>query len=82
MIVHDRVTDEVGTYGTVYTDELFNEGTFTRSDGTLFSRLYERLTKASRRKQFYYNEFEAQNREKAYRRGVLDAFTALRSELT
>jgi len=76
MIVHDRVTDSIGTYGTVYTDELFNEGTFTRSDGTLFSRLYERLTKASRRRDSYHGI------ETAYRRGVLDTLTALRTELS
>ena len=82
MIVHDRVTDEVGTYGTVYTDELFNEGTFTRSDGTLFSRLYERLTKASRRRADYSAIGAGSDTESAYRRGVKDTLEALRTGLS
>lgn len=62
-----------------------SDQTFTRSNGTLASRIYERLTKASRRR---YNETEAVDHtgelyaiESAYRRGVYDAFKALQEEL-
>ena len=48
---------------------------FTKSRGTIMSRLYERLTKASRRKET--NHICEQN----YRRGVYDAYTALQDEM-
>ena len=51
---------------------------FTRSNGTLIARIYERLTKASRRRaDGTYNTYD----ESMYRQGVLDAFNALRDEL-
>ena len=55
--------------------QLFNNTSFTRSDGTLFARIYERLTKASRRRN------SLRTVETAYRRGVKDALEALRTEL-
>ncbi|KKL44402.1 hypothetical protein LCGC14_2365990 [marine sediment metagenome] len=65
--------------------------TFTRSDGTMFSRVYERLTKRSRRKIDRSTEAEYRipgdglfilGREHAYRRGVKDTLEALRKELS
>ncbi len=70
---------------------LFTAGSFTRSNGTVFARLYERLTKASRRR--YSKEKHQLGKrinttftgyaglERAYRRGVKDAYNALRDEL-
>ncbi len=64
--------------------------TFTRSDGTVVARIYERLTKASRRKADRYaftrsdvprNALFIDGREKAYRRGVYDAYKHLQKEL-
>lgn len=52
--------------------------TFTRSNGSLLSRLYERLTRASRRRSSYVDWVK----EKYYRRGVYDAYNALIDELT
>lgn len=60
---------------------LFSEGTFTRSNGTIAARIYERLTKASRRRDDTYEDMEYVV-EQAYRRGVFDTLTALRNELT
>ncbi len=53
---------------------------FTRSNGTVIARLYERLTKANRRAGpgAPYTRTVGQ----AYRRGVLDAYNALRYELS
>ena len=51
---------------------------FTRSNGTIIAQLYERLTKASRRRNAKYKELTM---EAAYRRGVYDAFKALQEEL-
>lgn len=72
---------------------LYQNTTFTRSDGTLFSRIYERLTKASRRRignrsaeLTGYAQMSAQSREQrleaAYRAGVKDTLEALRTELS
>ncbi len=71
--------------------DLFHTTTFTRSDGTLFSRIYERLTKASRRRvtatvKNYEDivpaaHLRVQQHEAAYRRGVKDTLEALREEL-
>lgn len=63
---------------------LFNTQTFTRSNGTLFARVYERLTKASRRR---YDRIPGPKdivfqRERSYRRGVRDTLEALRAELS
>ncbi len=74
--------------GGLMNDLLFDEGTFTRSNGTLFARIYERLTKASRRKQVPETHLPkgvvmADNHaERAYRRGVKDTLEAMRAELT
>ncbi len=54
---------------------------FTRSNGTLVARLYERLTKASRRRVVYYDDHDRSQDETHYRRGVKDAYNALRTEL-
>jgi hypothetical protein len=59
---------------------------FTRSNGTIIARLYERLTKASRRREPDYKRLIVipggiEDREKAYRQGVYDAYKALQEEL-
>ncbi len=56
--------------------------TFTRSNGTMFSRIYERLTKASRRIQDEFLSTLVDAEEVAYRRGVKDTLEALRIELS
>ena len=65
-----------------YMMEVFNNTTFTRSDGTLFARIYERLTRASRRKANRRAGGVFDARERAYRRGVKDTLEALRAELS
>ncbi len=60
---------------------LFTDQTFTRSDGTIFSRIYERLTKMSRRRATTLNGRTAR-KEQAYREGVKDTLEALRTELS
>jgi len=60
---------------------MFNNTTFTRSDGTIFSRIYERLTKASRRRHGALYSRATMN-ERFYRKGVKDALEALRKELS
>ena len=64
---------------------LFDTRSFTRSNGTVMARLYERLTKASRRrtKPWTNGDFDTRSpgAERAYRRGVHDAFKALQAEL-
>jgi hypothetical protein len=61
--------------------DLFGTTTFTRSNGSTISRLYERLTKASRRRED--STFSAVDLvvEDTYRKGVYDAFKALKQEL-
>ena len=70
---------------------------FTKSRGTIMSRLYERLTKASRRRQatqaeevydhnwgIYQNQLNHAlqlHSELAYRQGAYDAYTALQDEM-
>ena len=56
--------------------------TFTRSNGTIIARLYERLTKASRRRTNTLSNRQSRDYEEAYRRGVYDAYKALQEELT
>lgn len=53
---------------------------FTRSNGTVMARIYERLTKASRREQAEYLSSLVDAEEKAYRRGLYDAFKTLQEE--
>lgn len=60
---------------------LFGNNTFTRSNGSVASRLYERLTKASRRRNRENQRTRSRYAEKAYRQGVYDAFKALQAEL-
>ena len=60
---------------------------FTRSNGTILAKLYERLTKASRRREPDYKRLITipggiEDRERAYRQGVYDAFKALQQELS
>jgi len=62
--------------------DLFKDTTFTRSDGTLFARIYERLTKASRRRADYSAIGAGSDTESAYRRGVKDTLEALRTGLS
>jgi DNA-directed RNA polymerase specialized sigma54-like protein len=61
--------------------------TFTRSDGSIVARIYERLTKASRRRVAWYRSEDfiktsLRSREASYRRGVYDAYKALQKELS
>lgn len=65
-------------------DPLFDRNTFTRSDGSIAARIYERLTKANRRRASKSRArsmvaFESQ--EAAYRQGVYDTLAALREEI-
>ena len=55
--------------------------TFTRSNGTLIARIYERLTKASRRREPEKEAGWYSPTEQAYRRGLYDALKALQKEL-
>ena len=58
---------------------------FTRSNGSISARIYERLTKASRRleKRLAANDgYTGFWSQRQYRRGVYDAISALREELT
>ena len=59
--------------------DLFKDTTFTRSDGTLFARIYERLTKRSRRRT---SSEVVGYQEASYREGVKDTLEALRTELS
>ncbi len=56
--------------------------TFTRSNGTLIARIYERLTKASRRRTNSLQPIRSAKAERVYRLGVKDALEALRAELS
>lgn len=56
---------------TVLTD---TKATFTKSNGTVFSKIYERLTKASRRRGHT-------TVERAYRKGIYDTLKALNEEI-
>ena len=60
---------------------LFTSGSFTRSNGTIAARNYERLTKASRRRA-ELSLTDDDTIEHAYRQGTKDALEALRTELT
>ena len=58
--------------------------TFTRSNGTIMAKVYERLTKRSRRREQAVTGFigvEEGETQRAYRRGVYDGFKALQAEL-
>ena len=66
--------------------DLTDKRTFTRSNGTVFATIYERLTKASRRREIraIEDDFEwvsPADAETSYRRGVKDAMEAVRKEL-
>lgn len=66
---------------------LGSEKPFTKSNGTLLARVYERLTKASRRrvkarKEEHYFPLATIKQEAAYRRGVYDTLKGLQKELT
>jgi len=79
--------DVVTEYGDYHPDGLMQiNKTFTRSDGTIVARLYERLTKASRRTADAdwcepYGALSVSH-QAAYRKGVYDAFKALQDELS
>lgn len=63
---------------------LRDNATFTRSDGSIVSRLYERLTKASRRRQderLAELDHWATEQELWYRAGVYAAYKVLQEEL-
>ena len=64
---------------------ILTEETFTRSNGTIVARIYERLTKASRREAQKYmtegGDLYGPTQAEAYRQGVYDAFRALQEEL-
>ncbi len=88
-VTFDTITFD-GELGHIEQGELlFRSTTFTRSDDTIFSRLYERLTKASRRRvehathvDIEIGQSREQTIENAYRRGVKDTLEALRTELS
>lgn len=87
----DQSEHKVLAVSDVWMNESFHEPllitheTFTRSNGTMLSRIYERLTKASRRR----NKRDGGARwmitwsmgESMYRMGVYDAYKALQEEL-
>lgn len=59
---------------------------FTKSNGTIMARIYERLTKASRRRQPTLDDavkygWALPTKEIAYRQGVYDALKAVQQEL-
>lgn len=56
---------------------------FTRSNGTMLARVYERLTKRSRRKSIRQAKVGSpcSIAERHYRRGIYDAYKALQQEL-
>lgn len=61
---------------------LFRRSSFVRSNGSPVARIYERLTKASRRRiHTMMDGWSNAEQEEAYRQGVYDAFTALREEV-
>lgn len=84
-ITFDTITFE-GELGHIEVGPLlFTAGTFTRSNGTIAARIYERLTKASRRDERAITGFigtEDGAIDRAYRRGVKHALEALRTELS
>lgn len=51
--------------------------TFTKSNGSRFSKVYERLTKASRRRAAKTTNAPTQWAEERYRRGVYDTLKTL-----
>jgi hypothetical protein len=61
---------------------LFGDSSFTRSNGAVISKLYERLTKRSRRAQAAHTYPGYPETQEAYRQGVYDAFKALQKELS
>ena len=71
---------EFDGYAFVYLDNLYNAMSFTRSNGTVFARIYERLTKRSRRRPSHYGDHL--DAEAFYRWGVKDTLEALRIELS
>jgi hypothetical protein len=89
LIIDNIVEDDEGVIINVSTRPkiLIDTGrTFTRSDGTVVARIYERLTKRSRRTQAAYYDPDhlcwGDVGERAYRRGVYDGFKALQEELS
>ena len=80
-IIHIHSDDWMETLDDYHTGRLdalgFLRGSFVRSNGTACARIYERLTKASRRRRDP-RDYE----ETAYRRGVKDALEAVRTELS
>ena len=77
------MTDRYSEY-IVPTQVLIDLGhTFTRSDGTVVARIYERLTKRSRRRSnAEVDGVRMGDRiEGAYRKGVYDGFKAMQEEL-
>ena len=73
----------LGAFSSPMLHLLNTTGTFTRSDGSIVSRIYERLTKASRRRvHTMLDGWTNADREDAYRQGVKDTLEAVRNELT
>lgn len=76
-ITFDTITFE-GELGHIEVGPLlFTAESFTRSNGTIAARIYERLTKASRR-----DRRQLWNLGVSYRQGVKDTLEALRTELS
>jgi hypothetical protein len=61
--------------------DLFGRGTWTRSNGSVVARIYERLTKASRRRDGG-GGWVTTSEEDWYRKGLYDALKALQEELS
>ena len=76
IVEYDDAT-VIGVSPLFYTQE-----SFTRSNGSIAARIYERLTKASRRREPNKREGWFYPTEQAYRRGVKDTLEALRIELS
>ena len=74
----DRTRYSAGNTTFDVVNHIFGRGSFTRSNGKAAARVYERLTKASRRRQLPGGD----RKERAYRHGVRDALAALRTDLS
>ncbi len=78
---HPVLQTGVNELGRPIVEPLTSQRTFTRSDGTVVARLYERLTKRSRRREPDKEAGWYSPTEQAYRLGVYDAYKHLQKEL-
>ncbi len=78
----DRTSYSAGNTTFDVINYVFGRGSFTRSNGKVAARVYERLTKASRRRAAKHPKIiEISTEEYGYRMGVRDALAALKAEL-